>query len=235
MYAPPRRNMGIMPTGGGIKPKPTGVLGKLSPTVSVISTVLPMFQKLVSGQVFSKTIGQLKDGFDCWNSTWTPSRAKNELPQWMENMAMSVAAVFNGKDEGLEKRINDAFAHDMWQVSVTGVPLYGWIGWRYDTAKDCTLRGLKKLEEGTDAYIPEIQATAKASLSEMGYDVTTYSKTVTFSRYPNGRGKKYNKTVPQFRLSKRSVLSDFTGGSSGGGSMLALGLGAFMLVRKFIK
>lgn len=218
-----------------VVPKGTGILGSLSPTVSVISSVLPVFQKLISGEVFSKTIGQLKDGFDCWGSTWTPTRAKNELPQWMEKMGILLGAEFSLDNDTLEQRVNAVFTTGIWNLDVTGTPLHSWIGWRYDTAKDCTKRGLEELESGIDLYLPQMESAAVSAFKQMGYDVVTSKKSVTLSRHLNGQGKKYNKSVPQFKISQSSLLSSFGGSTSGGGSVLGMGILAFFFFRKFIK
>jgi len=212
-------------------PKGGGLLAKANPTFGVITTVAPFFNKLVSGQIFSKTIGQIKDGFDCWGATWTPTRAKNELPEWFNQMAGVLANAFSIDDDQLQARVNQAF-RQMYKVKTANTTLEGWLGWKYDTAKDCTKRGLEVLEEGTDNYMVQLEQTAKDSFAQLGYEATVSRKRIQLYRHGN-RGKMFQKTVPQFTIRKKSILSDF-GSSSGGGVGLLGMVGLGLLIKKMM-
>ncbi|WP_421809426.1 hypothetical protein [Flagellimonas sp.] len=199
--------------------------GASSGFLNIATKLAPMFSKLISGEVFSRTLGQIKDGFDCWGSTWTPSRARAELPGWMEQIALGLQDAMSVSDSQLEQSINRFFADGLWDTRLTGGPLEGSFGWRYDSAKDCTLRGLKELEQGIDAYIVEMATTVTQSLKELGFKVSYVNKSVTL--YRDGvRSKPYQKRVPQFTISKpllSSVLPSTT-------SPQKAGIGIFLVI-----
>jgi hypothetical protein len=193
--------------------------------ISLATKLAPMFTKLLSGEVFSKTIGQIKDGFDCWGSTWTPTRAKQELPEWMAELAEGLQLAVDVPEENVQESINAYFANGLWQKKLTSQQLEDWIGWRYDTARDCTLRGLKDLEKGIDAYILEMANVTVEQLKSVGYNASYFMKTVTLYRFDD-RSKGYTKSVPQFKISK-SLISTVTGTTPQTASM---GIGAILLI-----
>ncbi len=195
----------IPPLGGGSlpnKPKPplggggTSVLG----IVGQIGAISNLLGGILDSKVINKTIGQaLKDGWNCWGATWTPTRAENELPQWMGVISNHFKSSLDVPRENLEFSVNSFFKEFWGKSQVTGTTLESWLGWRYDSAKDCTLKGLIVLEKGIDAYLQELVGVLKQIGPEIKATITITEKSITLYRHKNG-GKPYKKTVPQIKV-----------------------------------
>lgn len=216
--------------------------------VSQVSAVAGFLKSIVGHKVVSKTIGQaLKDGFDCWGSTWTPTRAKKELPSWVANIGGLYKQALTVPPENLEESVNDFFTSFWGRSNLGGTSLENWIGWRYDSAKDCTLRGLKALEKGIDAYVLELEANIKQVGPAIGAEVLIFKKTVTLHRRAHGKVRPYKKSVPQIKVkaipveTKKAVSEggtktiDKTQPQKAGGSLIAFAALALWLGKKFIK
>ncbi len=187
-------------TGGG---SVLGMVGQITAVTSLLGGIL-------DGKVISKTIGQaLKDGFKCWGATWTPTRAEEELPTWISKVAELYKSSLNVQRSGLENSIN-TFFRTFWGKVASDYDakktLENWIGWRYDSAKDCTLKGLIVLEKGIDAYLLELENTTKQICNEVNCDVSITKKAITLYRTEAG-GKAvkvpYSKSVPQIKVTVR--------------------------------
>lgn len=191
-----------LPTSTGTKTGGGSILG----IVGQISTVSSLLGTILNGAVINKTIGQaLKDGFSCWGSTWTPTRAEEELPTWMSIIAELFKQALNVDRDGLENSVNTFFT-SFWGKSSftpTSTTLENWIGWRYDSAKDCTLKGLIVLEKGVDAFLKELESTLIKIGPEINATITVTHKTITLYRTEAG-GKSvnvpYQKQVPQIKV-----------------------------------
>ncbi|MGX1930206.1 hypothetical protein [Flagellimonas sp. 2504JD4-2] len=215
--------------GGGTKSGSGGVLG----AVGQISAVSQLLGGIVSAEVIGKTIGQaLRDGWKCWGSTWTPTRAQNELPQWVAVIGEQFKNALNVDRNQLESSVNTFFKSFWGKSRVTGTTLENWIGWRYDSARDCTLKGLISLEKGVDAYLNQLESALKQIGPEINATVVVRRETITLYRTEAG-GKKvnkpYRKSVPQIKVSiKPGVVGDvkeLAGNKTVqfmGGSLLAL-------------
>ncbi|RIV68714.1 hypothetical protein [Flagellimonas aequoris] len=222
--------------GGSTQPtkSPTGTTtttsgGSMVGMVGAITSVTSLVGKILDGKVISKTIGQaLKDGFNCWGATWTPSRAEEELPTWISKVAELFKSSLNVQRSGLENSIN-TFFRTFWGKVASDYDakktLENWIGWRYDSAKDCTLKGLIVLEKGIDAYLTELESTTKQICNEVNCDVTISKKTITLYRTEAG-GKAvkvpYTKSVPQIKVTVRpdvvETVKETLGGTVGSSS-----------------
>nr|WP_293300637.1 hypothetical protein [Allomuricauda sp.] len=198
--------------GGGTKG------GSVLGSVSAIGSVANLLGGIVSSEVIGKTIGQaLKDGFKCWGSTWTPTRAENELPQWISIISNHFKQALDVPRGELEQSVNNFFK-TFWGKSsfeAGSTTLENWIGWRYDTAKDCTKRGLIALEKGVDSYLNNTLVPALKQIGpEINATITVTSTQITLRRTNNkdgsgGTKKAYTKVVPQIRVKlKADVVED---------------------------
>lgn len=195
-------------------PTPTTGAGSVLGIVGQISTVTSLVGSILNKEVINKTIGQaLKDGFSCWGATWTPTRAENELPTWISKIAELFKDSLNVDRNGLEASINSFFRSfwgKTWIDAKTHKTLENWIGWRYDSAKDCTLKGLIVLEKGIDAYLKELESVLLKIAAEIDATITIQKSTITLYRTEAG-GKKvnipYQKSVPQIKV-KVNPISD---------------------------
>ena len=232
--------MSYIPISGGSSPTSTkpplgggsgggSVLG----TVNQIGAVANLLGGLVSSEVIGKTIGQaLKDGLKCWGSTWTPTRAQNEMPQWISIISNQFRAALDVPREKLEDSVNTFFKTFWGKSRVNSSTLENWLGWRYDSARDCTLKGLIALERGIDSYMGELESALKQIAPEINATIVVRRQTITLYRTEAG-GKKvnkpYRKSVPQVSITlKKDVVEDvkqLTGNKTFqvmGGSLLAL-------------
>ncbi|TMU56478.1 hypothetical protein [Flagellimonas algicola] len=256
--------MALLPYKGGYKPPsymgPTSV-GTKAPTkpgggflglVSQVSGVANILGSIVGAKVISKTIGQaLKDGFDCWGSTWTPTRAKKELPAWISHIGAKYKKSLEVYPDQMESSVN-RFFQTFWSLnSVTGTKLEDWIGWRYTSAKDCTKRGLIALEKGIVGYMDELAANAVEIGPKIDRKVTVYKKTITLYRRQHGKVQPYKMSVPQIRVAKvKAAPAPVTKPKSGdpvfediktkqpqqaGGTLIGLVALGLLLGKKFIK
>lgn len=195
-------------------PTPTTGAGSVLGIVGQISTISSLVGTILNKEVINKTIGQaLKDGFSCWGSSWTPTRAENELPTWISKIAELFKEALNVDRDGLEASVNSFFRSFWGKVRISDIPtqtLENWIGWRYDSAKDCTLKGLIVLEKGIDAYLKELESVLLKIGPEVKCTITIQKSTITLYRTEAG-GKKvnkpYQKTVPQIKV-KVSPITD---------------------------
>ncbi len=182
--------------GGGTIDTET-VLGFVQGTTFFAQVLSP----LLSAEVINKTIGQaLKDGFDCWGSTWTPTRAKQELPSWIAEINGEFQNALDVRREDLQASVNTFFKTFWGKVDVTGTTLEGWLGWRYDSAKDCTKRGLIALENGVDAYLVELEGVFPQIAPQINANITVRHETITLYRWADTKKKPYQKTVPQISV-----------------------------------
>ncbi len=215
-------------TGGG------SVLGMLGSINSFASVLAP----LLSSEVIGKTIGQaLKDGLDCWGSTWTPTRAEQDLPSWYARIASEFEGALDVERSQLQSSVNSFFktfwgnVHEDYNHAKT---LAGWIGWRYDSAEDCTLRGLIALEKGIDAYLKEIEGVFPDIAKEINADISVSYTQVTLYRDPQDKKQKpYKKTVPQIQVKlKQAVVangSDLDDVQSSDPKLMGGGIGLLLL------
>ncbi|OQD41499.1 hypothetical protein BUL40_15590 [Croceivirga radicis] len=189
-------------SGGGL----SGVLGM----VSSYAGVAKMLGSLVSSETVAKTIGQaLKDGFDCWGATWTPTRAETELPDWINTISAQFEQALSVEREDLQESLNQFFK-DFWFASkVNTTTLQGWLGWRYDSAKDCTLRGLQALEKGIDSYINDTLVPFVKNLADdINADIQVNMVSHTLYRYHDRTDKPYQKIIPSFTIKLKSNVSE---------------------------
>lgn len=168
---------------------------------------------IVGVDAINKTLGQIKDGLDCWGSTWTPTRARNELPTWLDAMHNHLAKSMQGIKVGqLESVINKAMV-DMLYVNITGGKQGGtdatfieWLAWLHDSAKDCTKRGLQKLEDGYYKWADnEMKPQLIASLDTLGFTATARKVSKTYKRKAHNSGKQFTFYVWQFTIKAKPV------------------------------
>ena len=87
-----------------------GGSGSVLGAISQFSSVTSLLSGLISGKTIAKTIGQaLSDGFSCWGATWTPSRAENELPYWLNLIHQEFTKSLDVKREDLEASLNNFY------------------------------------------------------------------------------------------------------------------------------
>ncbi|MBO0356297.1 hypothetical protein GO009_02445 [Muricauda sp. TY007] len=182
-------------------------------TVSKLSSITSVFSGLISSKTIAKTIGQaLSDGWDCWGSTWTPSRAENEMGYWCSLIAQEFKESLDVTRNNLEDSLNNFFQNFWGDIASdydSRKTLESWIGWRYDSAKDCTLRGLVALEKGVDDYISTTIVNAiKEVCKEINAVPTITTREITLYRTEDNK-KPYKKTVPKVKLElKVDVVED---------------------------
>lgn len=200
---------GLVASGGA-----SGVLN----AVGGLSGVTNALKSVINGKVFSKTIGQaLKGGIKCWGATWTPDRAEKDLPVWYGRISELFKKSLNVEKDGLEKSVNDFFKTFWFKVREDydyNKTLEGWLGWRYDSAKDCTLKGLIALEKGIDGYLKELEGVFSEIGPEINANIKVSHKTITLYRERNKKGKPYTKTVPQIKVTLLPEKNDGVVGSA---------------------
>lgn len=194
-----------------------GGSGSVLGAINQIGAISSLLSGLISSETINKTIGQaLKDGFDCWGSTWTPTRAETELPHWINLIHQEFTKALDVKRNDLETSVNGFFRTFWGRVRISSVQtqtLEGWLGWRYDSAKDCTLRGLIALEKGVDDYLNiTLVNFLKEIQTQVNATITVQKKTITLRRREAG-GKTvnvpYQKSVPQITVQlKADIVQD---------------------------
>ncbi|WP_424989036.1 hypothetical protein [Flagellimonas sp.] len=182
-------------------------------TVSKLSSIASVFSGLISSQTIAKTIGQaLADGFSCWGATWTPTRAENELPYWCSLIAQEFKQSLDVTRNDLEDSLNNFFQNFWGDIASdydSRKTLESWLGWRYDSAKDCTLKGLIVLEKGVDSYLKTVIVDAiKEVCKEINAVPKFTEREITLYRHENN-SKPYKKVVPKVTLElKVDVVED---------------------------
>lgn len=240
--------VGSTPT---FKPSPISGGGSVLGLLGSISTFSSVLAPLLSGEVIGKTIGQaLKDGIDCWGSTWTPTRAEQDLPAWYARIAAEFERSLDVDRSKLQGSVNTFFktfwgnVHEDYDHAKT---LAGWIGWRYDSARDCTLRGLIALEKGIDEYLKQIVAIFPDIAKEINADISVSYTSVTLYRDPQSKkNKPYTKRIPQITVKLKQTVVDVVAddvqdyvseepakaGFGGLGMLLLLGAGWYVYKNK---
>ncbi len=193
--------------GGG-----SGAGGVLS-LVSSLAPVTSLLGGLVSSETINKTIGQaLKDGFKCWGSTWTPTRAENEGPYWIGLISAEFKKALDVPREELETSVNNFFKTFWGKVASdydTSKTLESWLGWRYDSAKDCTKDGLIRLERIVDGHIEQIVLGFPEIAKAINGTIVVKRVAHTLYRNAASKQKPYTKTIPQITVSlKSNVVED---------------------------
>lgn len=235
MLLPTTTSVGSSPT---YSPMPTSDgFGYNTETVaSVLENIgqyTTLLSPLLNGEIIGKTIGQaLADGFDCWGSTWTPSRAEQELPEWISVISAQFEESLNVPRESLQTSVN-TFFKTFWTNSVVSFDtetLEDWLGWRYDTARDCTKRGLIALEKGVDAHLKVIVELFPGIADAINADITVYWKTITLYRGLQREGPSYTKSVPQITVKLKPMVEDNASNDLGNASPKLMGGGVVMLL-----
>ena len=191
--------------------------------VSSLAPVTGLLGGLVSSETINKTIGQaLKDGFKCWGATWTPTRAENEGPYWIGLISAEFKKSLDVPREELQASVNNFFKTFWGNIASDYDPnktLEGWLGWRYDSARDCTKEGLIRLERIADGHLEQIVSTLPEIAKAINGTITVRRVAHTLYRYPQTKQKPFTKTIPQITVSlKNDVIEDVK--DLGGNKML---------------
>ena len=163
--------------------------------ISAILTLIP-------ADLYEKTLGQwFKDGFKCWGTTWTPTKAKTVSQiqiEYMKATALDTLQVFsNGTIAEVEQAINN---YMLFAYSIQ-------IGERHwldsnDKKSKCTEEGLKVLIKVLDECIKEVVAAFKLAIGKAGHYLEV-ADSITHEYPPGGENsskKSVVQKVPQYRI-----------------------------------
>jgi hypothetical protein len=136
---------------------------------------------LIGAETINKTVGQVfENGFNlkCWGSTWTPTRAKDQLPQDLATLSSWAQDVLSTPFSQYESAVNTFFTR-FYEFKKNER------NWLQTTAKDCTKDGLKIYIAGLDKFKGEIIVAFKSHASSNGHALTALSSVSTVINVPD--------------------------------------------------
>lgn len=202
-------------------PTSGGSLESMVPYANILGSV-------IGAETIDKTIGQVfANGFNlkCWGSTWTPTRAKEQLPQDLATLRSWAEQVLATPFDHYESAVNDFYIR-FYEFKKNER------NWLQTTAKDCTKDGLKIYIAGLDKFKGEISSAFIQHAKANGHTLTVIAPKSTTINVPD-RNRSMTVMLERFSLKMGSPLQTITNMVNGGKTEASMGIMAVLLLGGF--